>query len=478
MRSISPILTTLLTTSAMTTVAASVCAQEQTIELDPIVVTAAGVGIDLLKAPASVSVISGEDLQERSMTDLSQALSGVPGVTTAGGSADAENILIRGLPAEYTLVLVDGKRLNSRPSRTNGSGGVDQFYTPPTAAIERVEIVRGPMSSLYGSDAMGGVINIITKPVSDNWTGSITVEARVPENGDDSGESQQSLYLSGPVAGKRLGLQIWSRRLDRSASTRMENGVFVGASARDLTDLTGRLTWTPETGQELYLEAGRARMERTAVDLGRTSETLFEDSRYTLAAGYNGQWRRWDIQAVLSTENAARHTSTSRTGRMPEIHTQVLDLKSSSTLGSEGDHSVTIGTQVIHTNLKDQNLGLGSTEHRLFTNTQWAIFAEDVWSVSNRFDLTMGGRYTHDERFGSKVTPRIYATYELANSFYLVGGVSTGYRTPEVRESSSDYYSCTSGGCSRGVAPGNPNLLPEESTSYELDCAMRAPLVN
>src|SRR3546814_10078892 len=67
--------------------------------------------------------------------------------------------------ASYTLILVDGKRVSTRETQTNGSTGTDQSWVPPLEAIERIEVVRGPMSSLYGSDAMGGVVNIITRKV-------------------------------------------------------------------------------------------------------------------------------------------------------------------------------------------------------------------------------------------------------------------------------------------------------------------------
>jgi len=98
-------------------------ASEPAVDLGPMVVTAAGVETSMLTSPASVTVITGEELERSSFVDLTDALRNVPGVSVAG-PADGENIFIRGLPSEYTLILVDGKRLNSRASRSNASGGV------------------------------------------------------------------------------------------------------------------------------------------------------------------------------------------------------------------------------------------------------------------------------------------------------------------------------------------------------------------
>src|SRR5690606_12674404 len=131
-------------------------------QLQQLVVTAAGFEQNVKDALASITEITREELEKGAFNDLTDALKEVQGVTVTG-AANENDILIRGLPGNYTLILVDGKRQNTRNSRPNGSSGLEQSFIPPISAIERIEIVRGPMSSLYGSDAMGGVINIITR---------------------------------------------------------------------------------------------------------------------------------------------------------------------------------------------------------------------------------------------------------------------------------------------------------------------------
>ncbi len=415
--------------------------------LETIVVTAAGVGVDPLTAPASVSIVTAEQLEKTGAVDLTDALRNVPGVSVAG-AADGENIFIRGLPSEYTLILIDGKRIGTSQSRPNASGGVDQYYMPPVPAIDRIEIVRGPMSSLHGSDAMGGVINIITKPVSDRWSGSVTMEARVPEKTEDYSERQVSYFANGPVIAEKLGLQVWGRKLYREASERER-----GPSERNLDNMHGRLVWTPVEDQKISAEAGWTHIH--------TDPQM--NKRLIGALSYEGMIQDWDLEADISHEHAGRDTTGS--SRQPRIDNTVLDAKASREFDLLGLHRSTLGGQFTRSTLEDVNPGVSSTEHDQFSNNQWALFMEDNWEILPDVTLTFGGRYTDDERFGSKITPRVYAVWEFYQDFFLSGGVSTGYRTPELRQSVEGYYLTTNRGAA--VIAGTSDLEPEESTSYE-----------
>ncbi|WP_196491442.1 TonB-dependent receptor plug domain-containing protein, partial [Comamonas testosteroni] len=132
-------------------------AQEKSLET--VVVTASGFEQEIKDAPASISVITREELEKGSYNNLHDALRDVPGVNLVPSDNNSNDISLRGMGVNYTLILVDGKRTNTRETQANGSTGTDQSWVPPLEAIERIEVVRGPMSSLYGSDAMGGVIN-------------------------------------------------------------------------------------------------------------------------------------------------------------------------------------------------------------------------------------------------------------------------------------------------------------------------------
>lgn len=131
---------------------------------ETMVVTASSVEQNLKDAPASISVITQEDLQRKPVQNLKDVLKEVPGVQLTNEGDNRKGVSIRGLDSSYTLILVDGKRVNSR-NAVFRHNDFDLNWIP-VDSIERIEVVRGPMSSLYGSDALGGVVNIITKKKS------------------------------------------------------------------------------------------------------------------------------------------------------------------------------------------------------------------------------------------------------------------------------------------------------------------------
>src|SRR5690606_31557369 len=138
-------------------------------------------------APASISVIRQEDLQRNRYSNLAQALDGDEGVDIRQGTGKTGglNISLRGMPSAYTLILIDGRRQNPGGDVTpNGFGDTNTSFMPPMSAIERIEVIRGPMSTLYGSDAIGGVVNIITKKVSNEWGATASIDHVFQEDSD------------------------------------------------------------------------------------------------------------------------------------------------------------------------------------------------------------------------------------------------------------------------------------------------------
>ncbi|MCD9028167.1 TonB-dependent receptor [Luteimonas sp. BDR2-5] len=190
----------------------------QTTDFDTVVVTAAGFEQKLTDAPASISVITREDLAKRPYMTLLDAVRDLEGIDV-GETRDKTGqgtISIRGMGSDYTLILVNGRRQNNHGDIYPNSFGGNQFnHIPPLDAIERIEVIRGPMSTLYGADAMGGVINIITKRNLDTWSGSASI-ARTFETDDQFGDdSTVDFFVTGPLVPGKLNLSArgsWYRR--------------------------------------------------------------------------------------------------------------------------------------------------------------------------------------------------------------------------------------------------------------------------
>ena len=201
-------------------------ANEEIGKLPTIVISASSQAVDIKEAPASISVITSEDIEKQPVGSLAELLSKVPGVT--GGispSGDGSKIKLRGLPDNYTLILVDGKRIgSSRDTNYRPDLGRQDLNWITPDMIERIEVVRGPMSSLYGSDAMGGVINIITKKIPNNWGGNVTLNYTQPTTSSNLGNSLQTgVMVAGPLT-DTLGLRLTAGVTEREADKKYIDG--------------------------------------------------------------------------------------------------------------------------------------------------------------------------------------------------------------------------------------------------------------
>ncbi len=249
-------------------------------KLDPIVVTASGFEQKLTHAPASISVITRADLQKRPYLSLIDAIRDLEGVDV-GETSDKtgqRSISIRGMGADYTLVLIDGKRQNNHGDIYPNNFGGNQFnHIPPLDEIERIEVIRGPASTLYGADALGGVINIITRKVGTRWGGGISFGRSVQEDSDFGDDITTDFSVSGPLVKGRLGLGLRGSIYERLESTPdyapvidpngdthiISLGFGGGGRTVDSTNrsIGASLSWTPDSRQSLVLDIDASEQE-------------------------------------------------------------------------------------------------------------------------------------------------------------------------------------------------------------------------
>lgn len=453
---------------------------------DTIVVTASGFAQEMRDAPASITVITKEQLQNKPAANLIDMVKDVEGVSVIGGSLKPD-ISIRGLSGDYTLIMVDGRRQNSRESRPNGSGGYEAGFIPPVEAIERIEVIRGPMSSLYGSDAMGGVINIITKAVAGEWHGSMGMGGIIQESKDYGNSANTDFYVSGPLIKDKLGLQVYG-----GLNYRREDKLLEGTPRKDDKNITAKLAFTPVEGQKFLAEVGRSTQEHTSTPGKSIDETTtrggivqknnkseVHNNRNHWALTWKGDWDEINSEVSVYQENTIRKTNTGKwnkvsedwvmayEARQPEVTNTVVDGKVTAFLPS---NVLTVGGQYQYAKLKDDSVIKNKqTVTEKMTAEQKALFVEDEFSVTDDLMLTGGLRMDDHEFYGKHWNPRAYAVYKLTDEITIKGGVAKAFRAPTLRELSPNFGTSTQGGAA--IMYGNRDLKPETSVTEELGIA-------
>ncbi|XWJ88901.1 ligand-gated channel protein [Phytobacter ursingii] len=437
---------------------------------DTVVVSATGFEQKIQNAPASISVISKQQLEDKAYRDVTDALKDVPGVVVTGGGSSSD-ISIRGMASQYTLFLVDGKRISTRGTRPNSdNAGIEQGWLPPLESIERIEVIRGPMSSLYGSDAMGGVINVITKKVSNTkgWIGSLHGDATFQENSDSGDLFQTNAYASGPLIDGVLGAKVTGL-----LSRRAEDKILNGYNEQRLRNGGVTFNFTPDDKNDFDLDIARELQDRnstpgmsSAAETCRgnvctpnsKSESRYEHTTYSLT--HSGYYSDFNTVSYIQQEE------TNNPGRQMKSYNTLFNNQNQIFLGH---HTLTVGGQYRYEKLRDNGNQLEAADGlNKLTRWSWALFAEDEWAVLDSVTLTGGLRMDKDENYGTNWTPRGYGVWHLTDQWTIKGGVSAGYRAPDLRQSSASWGQVTGGGRLNGIIVGNPDLKPEKSLSEEI----------
>ncbi|UCG72395.1 MAG: TonB-dependent receptor [Chromatiales bacterium] len=245
------------------------------------------------RLPNSISVLDLADIEARNNASVTDLLRGVPGlqVTQPGGRGGVASLFLRGGEANFTVFMIDGVEVND-PNNTRG--GSFDLATLSLDAVQRIEIVRGPQSAIYGSDALSGVVNVITKGGGDAL--SATVE------GEFGGDEYQHglLELSGPV-GKDGGFSVQAVSLD--------DGDPVEGSNYDLDSIAGKFTWQGMDGLDLSVFGRYADSDARAYpeDSGGPELAVIravdqkEATDYSLGASFS--WRlsgAWEFGGIAS----------------------------------------------------------------------------------------------------------------------------------------------------------------------------------
>lgn len=403
---------------------------------------------------ATVQVVGREEIRRHAGRSLSEVLQDAHGVYVKD-SGSSSSISLRGFDASQTLVLVDGLK------RTEKYGG-SNLNNIQLEDIERIEIVRGPMSALYGADALGGVVNVITRKAQ----GKPEFGLRATYGGTDDGQRASTL-VSGYA---NVGDATLAHRLSFE-SKRREPYTLPGSDPRT-TDLNeerrdflayqgqarlpaGRLEWGAEALRQD--DSGRGLTALPAVAPYRKTE---REDRLFAFVGYSGALAGGELalRAAHGDSDASvnRGTAVNETTRLKETQ-----FEGQYTFEPGNGHLATVGYAY---RSDDADISTNSRRVERIVN---AVFAQTRWQLAPAWSLDAGLRRDDYNDFGAHVTPRLGVAWRQG-AWTLRGGYGEGFKAPSLLNM---YMSAIRRG--RYEIVGNPDLKPEESRSVELAAAYR-----
>jgi vitamin B12 transporter len=425
--------------------------QPDTTRLPGVVVTATRIPIDILSSPATVEVVTGDDLRRRGVTSIADALQTIPGLTFAqtGSFGGTTSLFLRGGESKYVKVLIDGVTVND-------PGGAIDFAALTTDNIERIEVVRGPASVLYGADAVTGVVQIFTR------RGRGTPKTVASLRAGTYGSKDADLTMLGAVGSGDYSLGGARHETKGIYATNNHYSNTVGSGALRFaidpkTDLRVSLRYTDNVfhyptngGGDIADTNARNTQDRTVfgVDLSHAFSAVASAQLSVASEGSSG-----------GTDDRADNATDGAFQSIDRIRRRNADLRGNFVFGKV---TATVGAQLEqqdqHSESHSEFPGFpSSTSVFRASRRNTGIYAQSLATLPSSIVLTVGGRHDNNERFGGFGTYRIGASWAPLVGTHLRASVGSAFREPTFNENYAT-----------GFVTGNPNLVPERSAMWEI----------
>jgi outer membrane receptor for ferrienterochelin and colicins len=429
------LVTTLVSTPGLWAQQARDSTADSAVTLVPVVVTAERRAVPLTASAAAVRLVNRTDIARRAGADLTTVLRDLPGVQVDPVVGSGAGLLLQGLGSDRVLVLLDGAPVVGRIS-----GELDITRFDP-AIIERIEVVEGPQSTLYGSAALGGVVNLLTRRDTARRV-ELTTQAGTFGQRDARGRVAAPL---GPLAGS---LDIGRRTVDA-----------VPGHGTGTTGFVER--W------DAMMRVGRA----TAVGADLRLLWMQENQFYQTGTQYNFN-DNWQLDALAQEVFGPSGRSEVRIHGSAYDHRFVGSATTSIADGTtEWDKQRVLDAEIVHRGALGRHTWLGGAKiEREWLSTPrvengeraaWsgAAYGSADWSVGSRFRVVTGARITTGEVWGTSLAPRLAVLFGGPGSAHAKAGVARGFRAPSFKEQYLDFLNPQA----RYAVRGNPDLEPEHS---------------
>ncbi len=455
-------------------------------------VTAARVPQSMKETPTSVIVIDAAELANRGALTLGAALEALPGVMFHQDGMNRSHVTVRGTDSRHSLILVDGKRMANDVSKTLANPGV--LETIGTENIERIEVVKGTASALYGSEAIGGVINIITKKEKEP---SFLLRGSM---GNFSGGSRNQYdyhfaYDSGRMDALHYRVSYGARKTvpqwNESGGTSYYHGL-----ARPLSLQIG---YSFDESHELVLAYDYQKYKQQLIggwemkSKPRPHKELRADTKNKLASRnmsltYTGTDGAWEYMARTYrnqfTKDYYTHIGADYKTADYSLHREMV-FEGQATRDS-GMHRLTLGAEYRNEKGISTRMLTGqfAGEYRVgnlapipkYEDTihYYSAYAQDEWRPNDKWLLVPALRYDYSNRFGGRISPKFGGTYFADDTLRFKMNIGTGYVTPGLMELNYNFrmFDNVFMGPHLGFVSfywvGNPDLQPEKSFNFEI----------
>lgn len=434
---------------------------ERVHRVEQVVVTGSRTEQRQADAAVSTQVITREDIERAGSETLAEILQGQPGLQLSWGFQPGPSARIQGLGSKYILVLLDGERTLGR---IDGELDLSRFNAED---IERVEIVRGASSALYGSEALGGVINVISRRCKG---GGLRGEARA-EYG--SMNAVNTTAMAG-YCNDRLNFRVTGGLHHRDAYDLREEDPFTNGSAYDEYNVDSKLRYRLTDALQITTKAGYTYRDLAGVDAGRGAKAIFDRKNRTesFSASITPEYRVTSAAKLKATAHYANYKDQYLHDQRGSAALDTLHVTKEQVaeLNLQYDHLIsrhmlTVGVDSLYEDLKTPRLNRAKG-----SRTRVAPFLQDEWSLLDAplLMLVPGFRVDLDSHFGAHATPKLTLRFDPVEVLALRASYGWGYRAPDFKEMYMHFENPAVG----YMVEGNPDLKPETSKSFNLSAEL------
>jgi outer membrane receptor for ferrienterochelin and colicins len=454
-----------LAAASLLALAGAAQATDATDSLPRIVVSATRHAVPLADAPAAITVVDAETVAERGTDNLLQVLRVEPGVSAFGRpTGGRKSLSLRGMDPRHVLVLVDGQRI----SASDGLVGSSDFQLDWTGAVDiaRIEVVRGPMSVLYGAEALGGVINVITEPLTGELQAKAFVEGRDGQDGGD-GHRMAAALRGGFGPAVDFGLAVSDAR--RESTPTSADPRITAVEGRQPREAALKLNWHAAPGQALVLDSRHGDEHRWLDARERSGLKRYHQSLHHLvrdhhALQWDGDWGegRETLLRVYENRLAVSNIKTNGVASLRPNSLTDRVLEGQATLPTGAAQLWTAGFE-----WRDEHLDNAGLPGGQASATHAGVYVQDEARLAPALSLTAGARADHASRFGTEWSPRVYAVWKPAAGWIVKGGYGHGFKAPTLKQIDPAYREDEG----PNTYVGQAGLLPETNDSAEATLA-------